>query len=272
MRRTRCVASRSSRPLSMILDVRSCDAKGPAVPLQSLDRRRLLSLAGTGLIAGLVAGCGSSAVEEAAAPQRDDARTFTPRFAKSRLVEGNERFVTGEVLHPDQAVSRRAALAAGQKPFTAVLSCADSRVPPEIVFDQGLGDVFVVRSAGQVVDHAVLGSLQYGIEHLGVSLLVVLGHTGCGAVKATLEALQTKAGKTGTDIDALVAAITPAVRSLASSGKKIEQILTPAVEANVERIAKALEKDRVVEEAVKKKNIEVVGAVYTLDTGEVEFL
>jgi carbonic anhydrase len=113
----------------------------------------------------------------------------SPVTAWKALKEGNDRFVAGEPLHPSQSIQDRARLAAGQKPTAVVFGCADSRVAAEIIFDQGLGDVFVVRTAGHVIDAAVLGSIEYAVTVLNVPLIVVLGHDSCGAVKATLSAI-----------------------------------------------------------------------------------
>src|SRR3954470_15968132 len=126
------------------------------------------------------------------------------------LKEGNERFVAGQPLHPSQSIEDRTRLAAGQKPTAVVFGCADSRVAAEIIFDQGLGDMFVVRTAGHVIDSAVLGSIEYAVTVLDVPLIVVLGHDSCGAVKATLEALDTGVMPGGFVRD-IVERITPSV-------------------------------------------------------------
>ena len=110
---------------------------------------------------------------------------LTPALAWRRLREGNERFVNGETSHPNQDASRRSSLVENQHPFAVIFGCSDSRLAAEIIFDVGLGDVFVVRTAGQVIDDAVLGSLEYSIGVLGVPLIVILGHDSCGAVSAT---------------------------------------------------------------------------------------
>lgn len=238
-------------------------------------RREALFLAG-GLLAGGLAGggagwLGTRPAPVVAPPQRDDEEAVSAKEAKERLEQGNLRFVAGTPLHPDQAVSRRDAVAEGQAPFAAVLSCADSRVPPETLFDQGLGDLFVVRSAGEVIDHAVMGSLQYGVEHLGVSLLVVLGHSSCGAVKATIEALD--GGKpTGTDVDALVAGLLPAVKEAKGLGAEGDELLDVSIQMNVEHIVDDLKVAKVIGEAYDLRQIRVVGAIYDLATGEVEWL
>ena len=116
---------------------------------------------------------------------------MTPAEAWSALLAGNDRFVRGEMEHPSQGVDRRAALAAAQAPFAVLFGCSDSRVAAEIVFDRGLGDLFVVRTAGHVVDTTVLGSIEYGVQVLGAPLVVVLGHDSCGAVGAAADALAT---------------------------------------------------------------------------------
>jgi carbonic anhydrase len=241
----------------------------PAGP--RLGRRGALSLAGLGLVSAALAACGKGE-EAVVVPERVDTKELEPKEGKERLVAGNERYVTGMPAHPDQSMTRRKKLGQGQTPFAAVLSCADSRVPPEIVFDQGLGDLFVVRSAGQVLDRAVLGSLQFGVGELGVALLVVLGHTKCGAVKATVEAIEKKAAPSGTDIDALVAAISPSVAEAEEAGIEASDLVGAAIEFNVEAVVEQLGQAKVLRTAEKKRKLKVLGAVYDVDTGEVDFL
>lgn len=237
------------------------------------NRREAIFLGGGAILGGLLgAGGVSYAGGEHVAPDRNDAAAPSSKQARELLVEGNARFVAGTPERPDQTLARRAIVAGGQHPFAAVLSCADSRVPPEVLFDQGLGDLFVVRSAGQVVDRAVLGSLQYGVEHLEIPLLVVLGHTACGAVNATVEAVETKAKPTGTAIDDLVAAIKPAVEEAGEIGAEGEDLVETVIGLNVERVSEALKSDPVIGEFVAKRSLKVVGAVYDLSTGEVEWL
>jgi carbonic anhydrase len=215
---------------------------------------------------------GGDSNAHAAVPERDDEEKVSTKEARKRLVEGNERFVHGSAAHPDQSVTRRRALREGQHPFAAVLSCADSRVAPELLFDQGLGDLFTVRSAGQVVDHAVLGSLQYGVAELGTPLLVVLGHSKCGAVKATVEAVEKKSKPSGTDIDALVAAIRPSVAEAEELGATEKNILSVSIDLNVERIVEQLKAAPVLSAASKTRKVKIVGATYDIATGEVEWL
>jgi carbonic anhydrase len=238
-------------------------------------RREALFLLGGSVLGGTFAGgaWGASAMGAASAEtERDDEDKLTSREALTRLVAGNARFVAGAPVHPDQAVERRAALREGQHPFAAVLSCADSRVPPELLFDQGLGDLFVVRSAGQVLDHAVLGSLQYGIAELEAPLLVVLGHTRCGAVKATVEMVETHAAPTGTDIDALVAAIRPAVEEAEEVGATEKNLVSVSIDMNVERVVERLKTAPVLSAASKLRKVKIVGATYDVSTGRVEWL
>jgi carbonic anhydrase len=247
----------------------------PAAPA-ALGRRSLLAALGAGLVAAPLAACGhqqdaAGSEDTEQALDRDDSAVLTWRQARARMEEGNTRFVEGMPEHPDASEERRKALAEGkQRPFAAVLSCADSRVPPEVIFDQGFGDLFVVRSAGQVLDDAVLGSLQYAVAELAPPLLVVLGHSSCGAVKATAEALE-KGGRTGTAIDALVQAIAPAVREAEESGTQKDALIDVAVEYNVERIVGELGAARLLGPTAKQRKLKIIGAVYELDTGEVAF-
>src|SRR5699024_7687227 len=121
----------------------------------------------------------------------------TPAEAWATLRDGNQRFVAGEMNHPSQSVQRRAELSGGQRPTAVILGCSDSRVAAEIIFDQGLGDMFVVRTAGQVLDTTVIGSIEYGLGILDIPLVVVLGHDSCGAIGAAVEALETGRMPTG---------------------------------------------------------------------------
>jgi carbonic anhydrase len=127
--------------------------------------------------------------------------------ALQELMNGNKRYVAAELAHPNQTAARRAEVAKGQDPFAIIVGCSDSRVPPEIIFDQGLGDLFVTRVAGNIVDDVVLGSIEYAAEHLGVPLIVVLGHKRCGAVEAAA-----KGGDAPVHIRSLVEAIKPAIK------------------------------------------------------------
>jgi carbonic anhydrase len=182
------------------------------------------------------------------------------------LTRGNKRYVANKAIHPHQSARLRHRLAHGQHPFAAILSCADSRVPPELVFDEGLGDLFVVRVAGNIVDDAVTGSLEYAAEHLHVPLIVVLGHTHCGAVEATIK------GGNGhhSHIDALVKAIKPAVEQAAHEPGPLS---FNAVRDNVQLAVKQLrESEPILNELEKAGTLKIVGAIYDLDKGTVQYL
>ncbi|WP_432573898.1 carbonic anhydrase [Kineococcus sp. SYSU DK005] len=219
----------------------------------------------------LLTACGTQRAPAAPAAQERPERISDPDEALELLRRGNERFAAAPERHSAHTAAHRVRIASGQHPFAIVLSCADSRVPPELVFDQDLGDLFVVRTAGQVVAPPVLGSIQYGVEHLHVPLLVVLGHEGCGAVSATLEALQQGAGPSGTAIDSLVDAIRPAAQR-ALAGADEAHRLGEAVRLNVLDGVSALAADPVLAEAVHAGRLRVVGATYDLQDGEVAFL
>ncbi len=205
----------------------------------------------------LLAGLGAWAQEPAAGPSADE--------ALAKLMAGNQRYVLHKEQHPDQSVTRRKELGVGQHPFAVILGCADSRVPPELLFDEGLGDLFVIRVAGNIVDDAVLGSIEYAVEHLGTNLVMVLGHEKCGAVSAAVE------GGTATGhIRALVTAIRPSVEE---SAKEPGDRIHNCVIANVRRVAQQIrESEPVLKEAVEKYRIKVVAADYSLDSGAVTLL
>ncbi|HET9551987.1 MAG TPA: carbonic anhydrase [Anaeromyxobacteraceae bacterium] len=195
----------------------------------------------------------------------------TPDQAIGLLKEGSGRFASGAPRHPDQGLARVKELAAGQAPFATVLSCSDSRVPPELVFDQGLGDLFVVRVAGNVADPVDLGSVEYAAEHLGVPAIVVLGHHQCGAVKATAEAVAAGAKVEG-NLGAIVREIAPAVET-ARKDPGAEGLLNDAAHANAKRTAAALvERSPVIKKLVDEGKVKIVVAVYDLGTGTVEWL
>jgi carbonic anhydrase len=186
----------------------------------------------------------------------------------ARLKAGNARFVaSASTALPVDAV-KRAALARGQTPFATVLSCADSRVPPEIIFNVGLGDLFVVRAAGHAIDRSVLASAEYAAEHLHVPLVVVMGHESCGAVKATLE---TPAGTSlGPNLDYLIKQIKPAVARTSSEPEATR--LRAAILANVEQtINDALEQSRILRHLAESGRLAIVGAYYELASGRVHF-
>jgi carbonic anhydrase len=236
-----------------------------------VSRRGVLGLGA--LAVGALAGCGSdtaAVTKDAKTGESPEPAASTAPQALARLRAGNQRFAASKQRHPDQTKARRTELARGQHPFALVLACVDSRVPPELVFDQGLGDLFVARSAGQVLDDAVVGSIEYGVAELHVPLVVVLGHEKCGAVKATLEAVEKKSPALGNDIDALVTAIRPAVEK--AEAEHASDALDAAVRYNVANIVAELKSGPVLKPAVAAGTLQVVGARYALNTGIVSFL
>jgi carbonic anhydrase len=189
----------------------------------------------------------------------------TSEEALKRLKDGNTRFVKDELSRPNQSLQRRLKLAQGQEPFAAVLSCADSRVPPEIVFDQGLGDLFVVRIAGNIMESGGVGSLEYAVEHLHVPLIVVLGHQHCGAVAAAV-----KGGEPLNHVKYLLRPIQPAVK--ASEGKPGDK-LENSVKENVAMVVRQLSESKpYLGEMVKSGKLKIVGGYYDWDTGSVTLL
>jgi carbonic anhydrase len=184
-------------------------------------------------------------------------------MALAELKQGNQRFVEARMMHPDQSPEARLALSKSQSPFAIVLSCSDSRLPPEVIFDQGLGDLFVVRVAGNIVDPAGMGSIEYAVGHLGSPLIVVLGHQNCGAVSATLESLQHHTEPHG-DVAALVTAITPVVPI---AEQRPGDLLTNAIKANIEQSRDQIMHNKELKPALDSGKLKVVTGYYSLDDG-----
>jgi carbonic anhydrase len=242
------------------------------------------------IIAGLL---GIPQFARTADPAHPDQPIIAPAEALSRLKEGNGRFTAGNMQHPhessddrsymarnsyenagaislgmsaDQAAKRRAELAKSQHPFAIILSCSDSRVPPEIVFDEGLGDLFIVRVAGNVLNNEGLGSIEYGVDVLGARLIVVLGHQSCGAVDAAMKTVAAK-GKAPGHIQSLVTAIKPVIDSTPKSD------LDTMIKANVKHVVGALRSSTPILKAkIDSGDVQVIGGYYSLDTGAVTFL
>jgi carbonic anhydrase len=189
-----------------------------------------------------------------------------PVDALARLVAGNDRFANGRLKHGNQSPKRRIQVAPHQCPFATVIDCADSRLPPEIIFDQGLGDIFVCRVAGNVADTSVTGSVEYAAEHFHPSLIVVLGHERCGAVGAALDTLHGGVLPPAS-IGALVRQIIPNVRGVAPGPDQWAQ----AVAANAEAVAAELRLSPVLAPRIKASKLRVVSATYGLESGRVAF-
>jgi carbonic anhydrase len=189
-----------------------------------------------------------------------------PVAAWKALKEGNERFVAGEPLHPSQSIADRARLASGQKPTAVVFGCADSRVAAEIIFDQGLGDMFVVRTAGHVVDSAVLGSIEYAVSILDVPLIVVLGHDSCGAVKAALAALD-DGEMPGGYVRDVVERVTPSILMGRHAGlTRVDEFETRHVN---ETVVQLRTRSSTVAQGIAAGSLAIVGLTYHLADGRV---
>jgi carbonic anhydrase len=229
-----------------------------------VSRREWLSLSGLSVAGFALTSCGP-AERQPAAPVAEPAVQSADE-ALQRLKDGNERYVANRTIDPNQTEGRRLDVAKGQHPFATILGCVDSRVPPEIIFDRGLGDLFVIRTAGHVLDDAVVGSIEFGAAELGIPLILVLGHEKCGAVTATIDALEKHAAAEGS-MGALVEGITPAVEK--ARGQPGD-LLDDAVRANVEITVSRLKASPVLAEALKEGTIKIVGGRYDLDTGTVD--
>lgn len=195
--------------------------------------------------------------------------------ALGRLREGNHRFVT-DVRRRDTLAgqTRRRELAAGQEPFAIILGCSDSRVPAEIVFDQGLGDLFVIRVAGNIVAPSQVGSVEFAAERFGTRLVVVLGHSECGAILATIEELGRPSEGQSRNLRSIVDRIRPSVEALLATGfgDHPDALVRKAVRANIRVSADHLRHgSEVLEQSIQKEGLLVVGAEYSLETGVVDF-
>ncbi len=229
----------------------------------------------TMLVAALAPICVSLPGGLAAGPDgahtRGDARPNLADHALRMLQEGNERFVAGRSTHPNTDVFRVADTGSnGQHPFASIITCADSRVAVERLFDRGVGDLFVVRNAGNICDANQAGSVEYACEHLGTQLVLVLGHTRCGAVKAAIAG-----GDAGANIGSLLDNIAPAVQTIKSSHPSLagDDLLDACIRENVWRtIADLYGTSQTVREMVSKGTVKVFGAIYDVSTGRVEWM
>lgn len=195
------------------------------------------------------------------------APTLNPDQALARLAAGNRRFVKDNLRNPRRDGHRRSALAEGQMPFAAVLGCADSRVPPEIVFDEGLGNLFVARVAGNTTDDPlVAGSLEYSISILGSVVIVVLGHEECGAVKAAID-VATKGTELPGDLPAVVAPILPVVNAAVAAGTPPDQLLDVVTKNNIKAAVAALSENDALAPVIAEGKLQIVGREYLLDSG-----
>jgi carbonic anhydrase len=190
---------------------------------------------------------------------------ISPEQAQQRLADGNQRFVAGQLEHPRQDKERRRETLTGQHPFAVVLTCSDSRLSPEILFDQGIGDLFVIRNAGNVLDEIVEGSIAYAVEHLHAPLVVVLGHSRCGAVTAAVHSPDAD-GKVGAVVRVLQAAV------ISARNAPGDTVLNTAI-ANVQlSVARLRGEPAAMSDEAEDEGPHVIGAVYHVETGLVEFL
>jgi carbonic anhydrase len=221
-----------------------------------LSRRGFLQSAGLGIAAAVA----DPAVDAASAALPEP----TPRQALKLLVEGNRRWVSGRLTHPNQSVKRRLALRHVQNPFATVFSCIDSRVPPEVVFDRGIGDLAVIRTGAQVLDQGVVfGSIEFTPDHLGTPLILVMGHQRCGAVKSAIHIIQdggTAPGHIQSIVDALRPAYAVAIRQ---QGDLVDNMVRAQTKLTVRR----LRADPLLQEFIHKGKLRIAGAYYSLDTG-----
>ena len=196
---------------------------------------------------------------------------ISPADALQRLRDGNRRFVAGE--HDDASSvskARRAELVGGQNPFAAIVACSDSRVPVELLFDQGLGDLFVIRVAGNIVAPSQIGSVEFAAANLGTRLVVVLGHSNCGAVDATLQDIKSAGQTPSPNLQSIVDSIRPALEPLVAAKGQIE--LAEAVAANVRQsVAQLREGSDILQDMANSGEVMIVGAEYSIESGEVEF-
>lgn len=185
--------------------------------------------------------------------------------ALQTLLDGNKRFAAMEQTHPNQDRTRRDEVKAGQKPFAVIVGCSDSRIPPEILFDQGIGDLFIIRLAGNIVDDTALGSIEYAVDHLGTRLVVVLGHSKCGAVTATA-----KGGEAHGHIGSIAQAILPALENVKG---QYGDLVDNAIRENAKLVTATIASSKpILEKMVEEGKIRVVPLYYDIDTGLVERL
>jgi carbonic anhydrase len=190
---------------------------------------------------------------------------ITPKQALDKLLEGNQRFFSGEALHTHQDEITRRRIASGQHPFAIILGCSDSRVPPELIFDQGLGDLFVVRVAGNLVDSFVLGSIEFALSNFHCPLILVLGHTYCGAVQATVE---------GENAPGCIADLVNCIHPIVEQVKDLPgDLLENATRAHVKKMATILSESKpIIQPLIQKGKLVVKAGIYDLISGDVTLL
>lgn len=191
-------------------------------------------------------------------------KKYTFDEAMDLLENGNLRFSKNRTIHPNQKYRRLSELVKGQNPFATVLTCSDSRVVPEFIFDRGIGDLFVIRNAGNIVDKTVLGSIEYAVEHLHTPIVLVLGHSNCGAVTAAVK----KEASEG-NLKSIIKELEPAIDKQASANTILKKSILNNVNLSVSTIKRS---KPVIAKFVKEKEVRIIGGIYDLKTGKVEFL
>ena len=201
--------------------------------------------------------------------QKNQTETDISKNPLEHLIDGNKRFKENHPIHPDQTLERLRELKKGQHPFAVVVSCSDSRVPPELIFDQGLGDLFVVRNAGNIISDYEFGSIEYAVEHLGTKLIVVLGHTNCGAIDAFIKHKHDGVHNHIQSIIDYIKSEPEEAEIDVEAGNYYEM----AVIANVKHGVHVIEKSEpILKEFIQSGKIQVVGMLYDINTGSVEIL
>ena len=196
---------------------------------------------------------------------------ITPAIALKLLKDGNQRFQAGKPIHQKELQLRRGNLLKQQNPFAVILGCSDSRVPPEIIFDQTLGDLFIVRVAGNVLDSDITASIEYGVVNLGAKLIVVLGHESCGAVKTALTLAPGKSAGSP-QLDQLIASIQNAIKKSKETTESLDEFIHKPVVRNIDFHADELvQTSALIKSRIAKGEVKIVRAIYDLKTGEVEF-
>ena len=239
--------------------------------MQDSSRRSFLGGAALGTAGMAMAGCttANAAAQGSAAATAPVPSDIGPDQALALLQQGNEAFLRGEQRSDLTSAQRRLEIAAGQNPFAAYVTCSDSRVPPELLFGRGLGELFIIRNAGNTVDTVALGSIEYAVGVLNVPLVVVMGHESCGAVKAAVDVVEKNATFPG-QIGRMIEPIIPAVLNVRQNGAVS---LDNAVRENVRRVVAYLrnQTDPLMQQPLASGRLKVVGAYYDLETGAVDF-
>ncbi|MBL1210182.1 carbonic anhydrase [Geminocystis sp. GBBB08] len=230
----------------------------------NLKRRNLLQVGALSLISSSFVTAINKANAKEIIPQNDVNTDLNPEKALQLLLEGNQRFINNKPINVNRSLTRIQEVAKGQKPFAILLSCADSRVPVEILFDRGFGDIFVVRNAGNIVTAEEAGSIEFGSLVLGAKVILVLGHGSCGAVKAAVDGNPVPGS-----IQSVLDSIKPALDTLKPEDKKD---LSTAIKANVKRQVENLKKSSIITQLINENKLKIVGGYYDLNTAKVSLI